>query len=127
MQAKGFELLRARVWDIPLPSMQTARIFQDGWQAECRGALEFMQSKRTTAEKVVVADLMIDRALFAFQRAPTNKVRLYAAVGALRFVAMRRSRFLEVKATILNGFLNNPPDSVKARLEQVEASMYQAH
>lgn len=124
MQTQGLESLRKRVLDIPLPSMQTARIFQDGWKAECRGAFEFMQVHHKETDRMAIVNLMIDRALFALERASNNKIRLYAAVGALRFVALQRRRFLEVKQVVEQSFQGNPPDSVRVRLDQVEASMY---
>ncbi len=124
MQPRIFDGLKAQSYDIPLPSMKTARIFQDGWKAECRGAMEYMKNQPRGSGREAIADLMIDRALFALKHTSNTHIGLYAAAGALTFVPMRRCRFLEVKEEVMKFFNNNPPDSVQLRLERMEESMY---
>lgn len=111
-----------------MPPMDTARTYQTVWGEECRQAMclirKFLQVPDAGERARVIADIMIDRGLAALFQAPNNRTRLYASIGILRFAEFRMLRFPALKEAIVASFADNPPDSVRQRIEALEVAMW---
>lgn len=111
----------------PLPSMETANVFQAQWRQECRLArrsIDFALRGRRKSDAEAVADVMIDRGVCILSEAPSNKIRHYASIGILRFVEYRLHRFQVVRRLIFDAFKGNPTDTIRARIRKVDEKIW---
>lgn len=122
-----YQLIVTAVPSSPLPSMETANVFQDQWRQECRlaqRAIDFALRGRRKSDAEAVADVMIDRGVCILSEAPSNKIRHYASIGILRFVEYRLHRFQVVRRLIFDAFKGNPTDTIRERISKIDEMIW---
>jgi hypothetical protein len=111
----------------PLPSMETANVFQAQWSQECilaRRSIDFALRGRRKSDAEAVADVMIDRGVCILSEAPSNKIRHYASIGILRFVEYRLHRFQVARRLIFDAFKGNPTDTIRERISKIDEMIW---
>ncbi len=122
-----YQLIITAVPSSPLPSMETAKVFQTQWSQECLLAcrsIDFAVRGRRKSDAEAVADVMIDRGARILSEAPSNKIKHYASIGILRFVEYRLHRFQVAQRLISDAFKGNPTDTIRARIRKIDEKIW---